>query len=43
MKKTIILFIFLIGCQTPYTEIEGKFPVNEFLRPNGWNDHYYVG
>lgn len=36
---------YLIGCttiQSKESEIEGKFPVEEFLRPNGWNDHFWV-
>jgi len=39
-KKIFVLCILCSGCAT--TIIEG-YPVNEFLRPNGWNDHYYVG
>ena len=39
MKSIIIICLFLVGCQT---YVEGKYPVDEFLRPNGWNDHFYV-
>ena len=42
-----IVFLFvalwcfhLIGCATK-DEAVGGFPVEDNLRPNGWNDHYY--
>jgi len=41
----VCIIFWLIGCttiQSEESEIEGKFPVEEFLRPNGWNDHFWV-
>ena len=41
----VCIVFWLIGCTTTQpieSEIEGKYPVEEFLRPNGWNDHFWV-
>jgi len=37
------IFILCILCSSCVTKVIEGYPVNEFLRPNGWNDHYYVG
>ena len=36
----LCVIFWLVGCATK-DEAVGGFPVEDKLRPNGWNDHYY--